>query len=116
MLLDNQAVQALQAPRHRKHRRALALIEAQAHRSATRAGDVRLMVPTTVRVEDAELDGTSADLAAGVRRALHLSVADAHLAAVLASTPPPHAVLTSDVDDVQRIASHLTLDVRVIRI
>jgi hypothetical protein len=86
---------------HRKHRRVLAAVEAVTARALRHAGSVRLVVPTTVRVEagwdrrapgaaainrmradDAALDRPAADRAASVRHALSVSVADAHLAAV----------------------------------
>jgi hypothetical protein len=133
IVLDNEAVQALLAPDHRKHRRVLAAVEAVTVRALRHAGSVRLVVPTAVRVEagwdrrapgaaainrmrvdDAPLDRPAADRAAGVRHALSVSVADAHLAAVLASTAAPVAVLTSDVADIRRIADHLNLGVTVV--
>lgn len=120
-------------PDHRKHRRVLAAVEAVTARSLRRAGSARLVVPTAVRVEagwdrrapgaaginqlradDALLDGPAADHAAGVRRTLGVSVADAHLAAVIASTAGPVAVLTSDVADIRRIAGYLDADVTVV--
>lgn len=132
-VLDNEAVQALADPRHRKHRRVLARVEAVAARNLRRAGLARLVVPTAVRVEagwdrraadsaalnrlrveDTTLDAAAADRAAQVRRALWVSVADAHLAATLQATAGPHAVLTSDVDDVHRIAGHLGVRVTVV--
>jgi len=126
VVLDNEPVQAILDTRHRKHRRALAIIEAVAARSQRRAGPARLLVPTTVRVEagwnrrtpaaavinrlraeDIPLDTDLADRAAALRSTLGLSVADAHLGAVLASTAGPHTIVTSDVADVQRIVDHL---------
>lgn len=133
VVLDNEAAQALLNPDHRKHRRTLAAVEAVTARALRRAGSARLVVPTAVRVEagwdrrargaaainrlrfdDAPLDRPAADRAAGVRHALGVSVADAHLAAVIASTAGPVAVLTSDVADIRRIASHLDADVTVV--
>ncbi len=120
-------------PDHRKHRRVLAAVEAVTARSLRRAGSARLVVPTAVRVEagwdrrapgaaainqlradDAPLDRPAADHAAGIRRALGVSVADAHLAAVMVSTAAPVAVLTSDVADLRRIAGYLNADVTVV--
>lgn len=125
VVLDNEAVQALLQPAHRKHRRALALVEATAARNRRRAGSVRLVVPTAVRVEagwdrrvagaavvnhlrveDAALDTYTADLAVPVRADLGVSVVDAALAAVLATTPGPHAVITSDAGDLRGIAGY----------
>lgn len=133
VVLDNEAVQAMLDPDHRKHRRVLAAVEAVTARSLRRAGSARLVVPTAVRVEagwdrrapgaaainqlrvdDAPLDRPAADHAAGIRRALGVSAADAHLAAVIASTAGPVAVLTSDVADVHRIVGYLDADVTVV--
>lgn len=133
VVLDNEAVQALTDPSHRKHRRVLAVLEAIAPRNLRRAAVTRLVVPTAVRVEagwdrrapaaaainrsragDAPLDRPSADRATAVRRALAVSVADAHLAVVLEDASPPVAVLTSDVSDVRRIAAHLEVEVTVV--
>lgn len=133
VVLDNEAVHAMLDPDHRKHRRVLAVVEAVTARSLRRAGSARLVVPTAVRVEagwdrrapgaavinqlradDAPLDRPVADHAAGVRRALGVSVADAHLAAVIASTAGSVAVLTSDVADIRRIAGYLDADVTVV--
>ncbi|MCA1676225.1 MAG: hypothetical protein LC799_29975 [Actinobacteria bacterium] len=130
VVLDNEAVQALLDPDHRKHRRVLAAVEAVTARALRRAGSTGLVVPTAVRVEagwdrrapgaaainrmrvhDAPLDRPAADRAAGVRHALGVSVADAHLAAVIVSAAGPVAVLTSDVVDLRRIAGHLDADV-----
>jgi hypothetical protein len=126
VVLDNEALQALANPMHRKHRRVLAVVEATTARNLRRAGAVRLVVPTCVRVEvgwnrrdpgtavvnrlridDVALDTLAADNAAGIRSSLSVSVIDAHLGAVLAATAGPHAVLTSDAGDLQRIAKHL---------
>ncbi len=133
VVLDNEAVQALTDPTHRKHRRVLAVVEAVAARNLRRAGAVRLVVPTSVRVEagwdrrtpgaaainrlrvdDHALDAGSADRAACVRSALTVSVADAHLAAVVATTDGPHAVLSSDADDVRSIGEHLGVALRLV--
>jgi hypothetical protein len=135
VVLDNEAVQALANAAHRKHRRVLAVVEAVAARNLRRAGSARLVVPTAVRVEagwdkrtpraaainhlrvgDIPLDTPAADRAAGARAELGVSVADAHLAAVLATTDAPHAVLTSDADDMRRIAARLGLDVRIVTV
>ena len=135
VLLDNEAVQALADPGHRKHRQVIAVVEALAARNLRRVGSVRLVVPTAVRVEagwnrrspkgavlnrlrvgDEPLDGDAADRAAGVRAALAISVADAHLAATLMATTKPHAILTSDPDDLRRIAKHLGVNLTVVTI
>ena len=134
IVFDNEAVQALVDVRHRKHLRALTAIETVTGRNLRRDGP-RLVVPTTVRVEagwdrtrpkaaaanqlriaDVALDTESADRAARIRAALGVSVADAHLGAVLETTPGPHAVLTSDADDVRRMSDHVGTAVQVVTI
>ena len=133
VLLDNEAVQALLQPMHRKHRRALAFVEATAARNLRRAGTVRLVVPTTVRVEagwdrraagadainrlrvdDAPLGSRAADLAVPVRVDLGVSVTDAALAAAVATAPEPHAVITSDAQDLRAIADHVGTSTTVV--
>lgn len=133
VVLDNEAVQALVDVANRKHRRVLAAVEVTAARNLRRAGAVRLVVPTAVRVEagwdrrarrsaainslrvdDSPLDHQAADIAAAVVSALGVSVADAHLASVLLTPPGPHAVLTSDKADVRRIAAHVGVAVNVL--
>lgn len=135
VVLDNEAVQALANPRHRKHQKALGFVQGISRRNVRRKTQVRVVVPTSVRVEagwdrthsraaainrlhivDAPLDGAAADRAARIRAALGVSVADAHLGAVLEATPGPHAVLTSDVDDVRRMSEHLGTPVRIVTI
>lgn len=132
MVLDNEAVQALTDVRHRKHRRVIAAMDLATPTSGPTPP--RLVVPTAVRVEagwsrsrsrgaavanrfrveDDPLGPATADVAADIRVALRLSVADAHLAAVLKIGQGPFAVLTSDVDDVRRIAAHLDVAVTVV--
>lgn len=133
VVLDNEAVQALIDTKHRKHRSAVSAVLLVTRRNETRAGSVRLIVPTTVRVEsawdrrkpsaatinrlrfeDAALTSRAADRAAAVRSALEVSVADAHLAVVLGDTKGPHAVVTSDRKDLGRIANYLGVRVNIV--
>jgi hypothetical protein len=126
VVFDNEALSALSDVEHRKHRRVLAVVEVLAARNLRRAGSVHLVVPTAVRVEagwdrrqpraaavnrlrihDVPLDSEMANQAARTCAALTISVADAHIAAALETTSGPHAVLTSDPDDIGRIADHL---------
>ncbi len=135
VVLDNEAVQALVDPDHRKHRRALAMVEAVTSRNLRRAGSVQLVVPTAVRVEagwdrrarsaavvnrlrvaDLPLDSAAADHAANVAGSLSVSVAYAHLAAALQSTPGPHAVVTSDRRDAHRLSKHLGLRLNIVAV
>lgn len=133
VVLDNEAVQALADPAHHKHRRVLAVVEVAAARNLRRGGTVRLVVPTCVRVEagwnrrdpgaavvnrlridDLALDTLAGNEAAAIRSSLGVSVADAHLGAVLGATEGPHAVLTSDTGDLRRIAKHLGARIKVV--
>ena len=67
-----------------------------------------------LRVDDRPLDRHAADTGAAMVSALGVSVADAHLASVLRTTPGPHAVLTSDKADVRRIAAHVGAAVNIV--
>lgn len=135
VVLDNEAVQALIDPAHRKHRRAVSIIEAVTGRNRRRAGTVGLIVPTAVRVEagwdrraagsaainrfrarDADLDGVAADQAARVRNDLRMSVPDAAMAVAIQSATPPVALVTSDVADAERIAEHLDIDLHPVAV
>lgn len=123
VLLDNEAVQALRDPAHRKHQRVLE--ETQAiFRRAVRSLSVRVAVPVAVRVEagwdrtapawafvnrfpidDIPLDAANANAAAGVVRRTGVSVADAHLgAAIQAADTDQVTVLTSDPGDMRKVA------------
>ena len=137
VVLDNEAVQALAKPGHRKHRRVLAVIEAVTARA--RRGSVgapELAIPTAVQVEAGwdrhdpataalnrlralrpALDGTAADRSAAVVAALGVSVADAHIAEVLVSRRDgPHTVVTSDPGDLRRIVTHTGVQARIVTI
>jgi predicted nucleic acid-binding protein len=90
-----------------------------------RGADVRTVVPTAVRVEagwdrreartahagrmrvrDAVLDTPATDEATRIRAAARVSVADAHVGAVIAATPEGSdlTILTTDPDDMRRVA------------
>jgi predicted nucleic acid-binding protein len=123
VLLDNEAVQALHDPAHRKHRRVLDEVRIAAVRTA-RAMTVQVAVPTTVRVEagwdrtaaawvsvnwfriaDVPLDVSQADAAAGIAKRTRVSVADAHLGAVMQTAEADQiTVLTSDPGDMRKVA------------
>ena len=123
VVLDNEAVQALASPAHPKHRRVLSHVQVLTSRK--RRGDtVSLAVPTTIRVEagwdrtapawaflnrmriaDVPLDAVQANLAAGIRLRDQVSVADAHAGAVVQASPVTGiTILTSDPDDMRRVA------------
>ena len=131
VLLDNEAVQALADPRHRKHRATLAIVQM----ALGGRRQLELVIPTSVQVEAGwdrsdpvaaplnrlrarrpSLDGPAADRAAAIVRALRISVADAHIAEVLASPDGPDVVLTSDTDDLGRIVAHTGAHARIVRL
>lgn len=123
VLLDNEAVQALRNPAHRKHRRMLDEVRVTGERKV-RARIVRIAVPAAVRVEagwdrtapawafinrfpiaDIPLDTSHADAAAGIARRTGVTVADAHLgAAIQAADADQVTVLTSDPGDMRKVA------------
>lgn len=131
VLLDNEAVQALADPRHRQHRATLAIVQM----ALGRRRQLDLVIPTSVQVEAGwdrsdpvatplnrlrarrpSMDGPAAARAAAIVRALGISVADAHIAEVLASPDGPDVVLTSDTDDLGRIVAHAAAHTRIVRL
>jgi predicted nucleic acid-binding protein len=123
ILLDNEAVQALRDPAHRKHRRVAGEVEF-AFKRAVRARRVRVAVPAAVRVEagwdrtapawafinrfpiaDIPLDTYHADTAAGIAKRTGVSAADANLGATIQATEADQVmVLTSDPGDMRKVA------------
>ena len=123
VLLDNEAVQALRDPAHRKHRRVVGEVEF-AFKRVVRTLRVSVAVPAAVRVEagwdrtapawafinrfpiaDIPLDTTHADAAAGIAKRTGVSVADAHLGAAIQAAEADHVmVLTSDPGDMRKVA------------
>jgi hypothetical protein len=123
IVLDNEAVQAIGSTAHPKHKRVLSLVQVVAQRKR-RAAEVALAVPTTVRVEagwdrtvatwalanrlrvaDETLGRAEANVAAQIRATTGVSVADAHLGAVLqGSKAEKVTVLTSDPGDMAAVA------------
>jgi hypothetical protein len=136
VVLDNEAVQALGAVTHPKHRRVLALIEAVNQRNQRRQRATTVLVPVAVRVEagwdrsapgaalanrlararDVVLDGVAADRASQLRAAAGVSVVDATVGQVAEAAPSPTVILTSDVADMGRLAAAVGGDVRVVRV
>jgi len=122
VVLDSEAVAALR-PEHAKHRRLLSHIQVVAQRKA-RGQQTGLVVPLAVRVEacwdrsmpqwafanqmriaDAALDASLANLGAGIRASTGVSVADAHVGAAVRSLPATRVtVLTSDPADMRKVA------------
>jgi hypothetical protein len=125
VLLDNEAVRALGDPTHPKHRRVVAQAQVVAQRKR-RAATIEVAVSTAVRVEagwdrsasgwafpnrlritDMPLDSVHANTAASIRNRTGVSVADAHLGAVIQSAPADRiTVVTSDPDDMRLVAGH----------
>lgn len=123
VVLDNEAVQALRDPVHPKHRRVLNYVQVVTSRKR-RAVAIDMVVPTAVRVEagwdrtlpawalpshlriaDASLDSTSANAAAAIRVRTGVSVADAHIGAVVQSASATEiSVITSDPGDMRQVA------------
>lgn len=125
LVLDNEAVQALQVPTHPKHRTVMAHLAAVVVRRG-RGGPATTIVPTSVRVQagwdraasgaaainrfrvsDHALDTATANLAARIGRAdVALSVADAHIGAAVADLADHDVVvLTSDPAAITRACS-----------
>jgi hypothetical protein len=124
IVLDNEPVQAILDPAHRKHREVAAHLTGLVQRR-TRSRDVRVVVPTAVRVEagwdrtaptaaainrfrvgDRPLDSAAADVAAAIGSQLDgVSVADAHIGATIEGLPDDEVVvLTSHPEDIHRVA------------
>ena len=130
VLLDNEAIQALANPTHPKHRRVVSHAQVVANRKR-RATEIRLAVPTSVRVEagrdrtesswvfanrlritDIALDSADANLAAAIRNDTGVSVPDAHLGAVIRSIPADRiTVLTSGPADMRLVVGNTAVNV-----
>lgn len=123
VVLDNEAVQALRSSAHPKHARLISHIQVVADRKR-KAIPLKVLVPTAVRVEagwdrraqaaalinhlriaDAPLDTASANLAAEVAARLQVSVAHAHIGAVVraAADHGRVAIITSDPADMAAV-------------
>jgi hypothetical protein len=124
IVLDNEAVQALRDERHPKHRQVIAHLAGIVGRRR-RGREVAALVPTAVRVAagwnrtqpaaaainrlrviDHVLDTSSANIAATIISSLAgVSAADAHVGAAIRSLAHDEiVVLTSDPDDIARVA------------
>lgn len=124
VLLDNEAVTALADPTHHKHRVVVAHLAGVAVRRR-KGTPARVMVATAVRVEagwdrsepgaaainryrvaDATLDGATANVAATIVNRTGVSVADAHIGAIVRSLAGDEIViLSSDPDDMIRVST-----------
>lgn len=123
IVLDSQAVAALRDPRHPRHRKVVSYAQVVAGRKR-RAAAAELVVPTAVRAEagwdrtspawafpnqlritDIPLDTAAANTAAAIRDRTGVSVADAHIGAVIRSAPAgPVTIVTSDPGDMRLVA------------
>jgi hypothetical protein len=127
VILDNEAVQALWSPEHRKHRKALSYVQVVAARKRKGRQVAEVMVPTAVRVEagwdrtdsraafinllgirDIPLDTESGNRAAAIASAHGVSVADAHVGATAQLLVPesaaPVTIISSDPSDMRAVA------------
>lgn len=124
IVLDKEAVQALRDEGHPKHRQVIAHLTGIVGRRR-RGREVSAVVPTSVRAEagwdrmqpasaainrlrvaDHGLDTSTANVAAAIINSLAgVSVADAHVGAAIRSLAHDEiVVLTSDPDDITRVA------------
>ena len=133
VVLDCEAIQALQDPGHPKHLRVVSYAQVVASRKR-RAVAIQMAVPTAVRVEagwdrtssawvftnrlritDSPLDTASANTAAGIRDRTGVSVADSHLGAVIQSALHDQiTVVTSDPGDMRMVAGDKNITVTAI--
>ena len=131
VVLDNEAVQALSDPAHKKHVHVISHVQVVVANRKRRGLTITVAVPTAVRVEagwdrtmpnwaflnhlligDVSLDGTRANIAASIRQNARVSVADAHIGAVIATTNATKVtVITSDPGDVRRVAADKEVNV-----
>lgn len=136
MILDNEAVQALADPTHRKHRAVLAYLEVRNQRQRRRRVTSQVLVPVAVRIEagwdrtattaadinrlsaavDVDLRPAGADRAAQLKQAAGVSVVDATVGEAAESAEDPAVILTSDVDEMTRLTAIVDGDVRVVGI
>lgn len=130
VILDNEAVQALGEAAHPKHARVLSHLQVITQRTR-RALPIQVVVPTAVRVEvgwsrtapgwafanrlriaDVPLDARHANAASGIRSHPGISVADAHIGAVIQLTAADRVtVLTSDPIDMKVVAGTVKITV-----
>jgi predicted nucleic acid-binding protein len=133
VVLDNEAVQALQDPAHPKHRHVVSHAQVVASRKR-RAVALELVVPTATRVEagwdrtspawafpsrlrivDIPLASAEASAAAAIRGRTGVSVADAHIGAVIQSARADQiTVVTSDPGDMRLVAGDKNITVAAI--
>src|SRR5438445_803858 len=131
VVLDNEAVQALQSSDHPKHPKVIAHVQVVAHRKR-KATPLEVVVPTAVRVEagwdrrarasalinhlritDVAFDAVSANVAAEVVSRLRVSVADAHIGATVGVVAGlgPVTIITSDPDDMAAVTDPVSVTI-----
>jgi hypothetical protein len=131
VVLDNEAVQALESPTHPKHAKVIAHVQVVAQRKR-KANPLDIVVPTAVRVEagwdghapsaalinhlrivDVPLDSSSANAAAALVERLGVSVADAHIGASIADVASRGvvAIITSDPDDMVAVSGPIPVTI-----
>lgn len=133
VVLDSEAVQALANPTHPKHRELVSQAQVVASQKR-RAAEIQFVVPTTVRVEagwdrtlpawsfpnrlriaDAPLDAVHANAAAAIRNRTRVSVADAHVGAVIESARADRiTIVSSDPDDMRLVAGSRDVSIVVV--
>jgi predicted nucleic acid-binding protein len=134
VVLDNEAIQALQSSDHPKHPRVIAHVQVVAHRKR-KAIPLQVLVPTAVRVEggwdrraraaafinhlrltDVALDTASANVAAELAGRLDVSVADAHIGATVTAVAVqgPVTIITSDREDMAAVTDPAPVTIVVV--
>lgn len=123
VILDNEAVRALADPAHGKHRHVVSHAQVVASRKRG-AVTIQVVVPTAVRAEagwdrtsaawafpnrlriaDVPLDAAQASAAARIRERTRVSVADAHIGAVIGSASADQiTVVSGDPGDMRLVA------------
>lgn len=135
VILDSGAVTALSDVHHPKHRALLPYLEGAAQRRARKPSQ-RILVPVAVRIEagwdctdpaaavanrvsgarDVPLTGEAADKAARIAAATGVSVVDATVGEAAGAAPKPVVILSSDVEDMGKLAERLSGDIRLVRV
>src|SRR5215470_4669745 len=133
VVLDCEAIQALQDPGHPKRRRVVSHAQVVASRKRC-AVTIQVMAPTAVRVEagwdrtspawafpnrlritGGPLDTAAASTAAAIRAQTRVSVADAHIGAVIGAAQATNiTVVTSDPAGMRRIAGDKAVTIAAI--
>ncbi len=135
LVLDSEAVTVLADVGHRKHRALLAYLEGMAQRRS-RNPSHRVIVPVAVRIEagwdrtdpkaavinrvsgarDVPLTGEAANTAERLRATTGVSVVDATVGEAAHAATRPVVILSSDVDDMHKLAQRIQGEIRVERV